>query len=46
MIDFYKTNFDKDIDLKKNNELEKLEEIFEKIILKAYPDYISDEQLI
>jgi len=35
MITFYKTNFNKDIDIKSNHELEKLEEIFEKIVLET-----------
>lgn len=35
MIEFYRTNFNKDIEIKKNNELEKLEEVFEKIVTEA-----------
>lgn len=35
MITFYKTNFNKDIEIKANHELEKLEEIFEKIVIEA-----------
>jgi methyl-accepting chemotaxis protein len=46
MTNFYKTNFNKDIDFKKHNELEKLEEIFEKIVMEACPDDIANEQSI
>ena len=35
MITFYKTNFNKDIEIEANHELEKLEEIFEKIVMEA-----------
>lgn len=35
MIEFYKTNFNKDIVIESNHELEKLEEIFEKIVLET-----------
>ncbi len=35
MINFYKTNFNKEIEIKGNHELEKLEEIFEKIVLET-----------
>ncbi|MBN2348004.1 MAG: hypothetical protein JXJ22_04155 [Bacteroidales bacterium] len=35
MINFYKTNFNKEIEIKTNHELEKLEEIFEKIVLET-----------
>jgi methionyl-tRNA synthetase len=35
MMNFYKINFGKEIDLKTNHELEILEEIFEKIVLET-----------
>ena len=35
MMQFYKINFNKEIDIKTNHELEKLEEIFEKIVLET-----------
>ncbi len=35
MMNFYKTNFNKEIEIKANHELEKLEEIFEKIVLET-----------
>jgi len=35
MMKFYKINFNKEIDIKTNHELEKLEEIFEKIVLET-----------
>lgn len=38
MLVFYKKYFDKDIQIKANNELEKLEEIFEKIVLELKQD--------
>lgn len=35
MVDFYKTHFNKEIEIEANHELEKLEEIFEKIVLES-----------
>ncbi len=35
MMEFYKINFNKEIEIESNHELEKLEEIFEKIVLEA-----------
>ncbi len=35
MMKFYKTNFNKEIEIEANHELEKLEEIFEKIVLES-----------
>ncbi|MCF8373003.1 MAG: hypothetical protein K9H64_15385 [Bacteroidales bacterium] len=35
MMKFYKINFNKEIDIKTNHELEKLEDIFEKIVLET-----------
>ncbi|MBN2396307.1 MAG: hypothetical protein JXC36_07585 [Candidatus Atribacteria bacterium] len=35
MVEFYKNQFNKEIDIKANHELEKLEEIFEKIVLES-----------
>jgi len=35
MTEFYKTSFNKDIEITKNNELEKLEEIFEQIVTES-----------
>jgi len=35
MMKFYKINFNKEIDIKSNHELEKLEKIFEKIVLET-----------
>ncbi|MBN1115718.1 MAG: hypothetical protein JXA77_00820 [Bacteroidales bacterium] len=35
MMNFYKTNFNKEIEIKTNHELEKLEEIFKKIVLET-----------
>lgn len=35
MMEFYKTNFNKEIEIGANHELEKLEEIFEKIVLES-----------
>ncbi|MBN2598012.1 MAG: hypothetical protein JXR82_14655 [Marinifilaceae bacterium] len=35
MVDFYKSHFNKEIEIEANHELEKLEEIFEKIVLES-----------
>ncbi|MBN2820673.1 MAG: hypothetical protein JXP36_16995 [Bacteroidales bacterium] len=35
MIDFYKSHFNKEIEIEANHELEKLEEIFEKIVMES-----------